>query len=287
MPFVGLIALLISLCLTPGAAAQSPRMVSASARCFDAGTSGQPEVEVTVTNQTGKPLTVSYVHGFTTSQAFVPMVRTEAPAPFAPVVVADGATETLRAPWDDLGDPPGYIGGALVVTSAGALVPGCSDRPVDADERLLGPAPTSDEEARQEAASIAVQTLGQLESWRAYPALYLLLHPDAQTEVPFATLACWYAEQYGVSEDPLVTLVFANEVDSVTFDSWTWAVNGTTYPLAAEVEYRQTSGTIAKSAEVAATLHLVEVDGQWRWFFGESQEALTALPTDCDLGGVG
>ena len=288
LPFLALVALVVTSLSLPGfAAAQSTRSVTASARCFDTDAGEQPEVAVTLTNRTGDALIVSYVHGFTTSQAFVPMMRMEQPGAVAPVVVADGETQTLRARWDDLGDPPGFIGGALVVTSAGALVPACSERAVDADELQLGPAPTSEEEAREEAVTIAVETIGRLESWRAYPALYQLLHPDAQAEVPFATLACAYAAQFGLPTDPLVTMVFANTVDDVTFEPWTWTVNGETYPDAAAVDYRKQVGSIAESEEVATSMHLVEADGQWRWFFGASQEALAALPSDCDLGGMG
>jgi hypothetical protein len=132
-----------------------------------------------------------------------------------------------------------------------------------------------------------VETLGQLESWRAYPALYQLLHPDAQAAVPFEAMACWYAERYGLPSDPLVTLVFDNAVDAVSFAPWTWQVSGATYPNAAAVDYRQTVGTIVQSEEVATSFHLVEVDGQWRWFFGVSRDALAALPTTCDLSGAG
>jgi hypothetical protein len=171
------------------------------------------------------------------------------------------------------------------VTNVGVLVPACSDRPVDADEIVLGPAPSSDEEAREEAVTLAVQTLGRLESYRAYPALYRLLHPDAQAEVPFAAMACWYAAQYDLPVDPLLTLVFWNTVDSVAFGPWTWDVTGTSYPDAAAVEYRQLAGTIVESEETSSVMHLVEFDGQWRWFFGTSAEDLAALPTDCDLSG--
>ena len=288
LPFLGLFTLLVaSLCLPGFASAQSTRSVTASARCFDTDAGEQPEVEVTLTNRTGEPLTVSYVHGFTTSQAFVPMLRMEQSGDAAPVVVADGETETLRARWDDLDDPPGFIGGALVVTSAGALVPTCSERAVDADELQLGPAPESEEEAREEAVTIAVEKIGRLESWRTYPALYQLLHPDVQAEVPFAALACAYAAEYGLPTDPLETLVFANTVDDIAFEPWTWTVNGETYPDAATVDYQKQVGTIVETEEVASTMHLVEADGQWRWFLGASQEAVAALPTDCDFDGMG
>jgi hypothetical protein len=271
---------------SPGGA-QATRIVTASARCLDAGTGEEPQVEVTLTNQSGRPLTVSYVHGYTSPQVFIPMMRAVAPEDSPPVVVPDGETRVLTAPWDDLGDPPGFLGGALVVTSAGALVPACSDRPVDADELLLGPAPQSAAEERVEDVTIAVQTIGRLESWRAYSALYELLHPDARAEVPFAVMACWYAAQYGLSTDPLLKLIFRNTVDEVSFGPWTWTVTGETYPDVAAVAFRQMVGTITDSEEIASAMHLVESEGQWRWFFGASQEALADLSPDCDLAGTG
>lgn len=267
----------------PMASAQSERMVTATARCLETGSDGHPEVEVRLTNQTGAPLIVSYVRGYTTGQAFVPRMRMVVPEPAPPVVVADGETATVTAPWDDLDDRPTAIGGALVVTSAGALVPACSDRSADADEVHLGPAPASAAEARREAVAITVEMLGRLESWRAYPALYQLLHPDAQTQVSFPALACWYAAQFGLPDEPLVNLVFGNHVDEVAFGPWTWAVTGETYPDAAEVAYTTKVGTIAAAEDIASTMHLVASEGQWRWFFGTNQEGLAALPTNCGL----
>ena len=269
--------------LSHEASAQSTRTVTASARCLEAGASRQPEVAVTLTNQSGGPVTVSYVHGFTTGQVFAPVMRMVDPESMAPVVVQDGETTTITAPWDDLGDAAGSLGGALVVTSAGALVPGCSDRPVDADARQLGPMPATDDEARRKAIASTVQMLGQLESWRAYPALYQLLHPDAQAEVSFAALACWYAGQFGLPGDPLEMMVFGSTVDSIDFGPWTWAVTGESYADAAEVVYTTKVGTIAAAEETTATMHLVAADGQWRWFFGTSPESLAAMPTDCGL----
>jgi hypothetical protein len=263
--------------------AQSARVVTASARCVDAGSGQLPEVIVSLTNQTGAPLTVSYTHGFTTTQAFDILMQTAYAGDVSPIVMQNGETRTLRAKWDDLRQGPGSFGAALVVTNAGALVPLCSDRPVDADQILLGPAPVSVDEARREAVQIATQMLGQLESWRAYPALYQLLHPNARAEVPFAALACWYAERYGLPGEPRRTMVFGYAVDDIAFGSWTWAVTGQTYPDAAAVAYREKIGTIAATEEVPSSMHLVEAGGQWRWFFGISRAGLDALPADCQL----
>lgn len=271
----------------PVTSAQEDRIVTASARCHDVAAGARPEITVTLTNRTGAPLTITDLHGITVTQAFSVLMRTTAPPDMPPLAVPDGETRTPRAPWDDLGQGPGFLGAALVVTSAGALVPGCSDRLADADELRLGPPPISDEAARREAVTIAVETLGRLESWRAYPALYQLLHSDARAVTPFAAVACWYAAQFGLPGEPQQTLVFRTAVDEITFGPWIWGVTGRTYPDAAAVAYRQTVGTIAATEEVSAAMHLVAADGQWRWFFGVSPEALAALPAGCDLDPAG
>ena len=282
-PLLIVTLLATSLYLPHFSSAQSARVVTASARCQAAGSGLLPEVEVSLTNETGAPLTVSYIRGFTTTQAFDVLMRTTYAGDMPPTIIPDGETRTLRGEWDDLRQGSGYLGAALIVTNAGALVPGCSDRPADADQILLGPASVSAEEARREAVEITTQMLGQLESWRAYPALYQLLHPDARAEVPFAALACWYAERYGLPGEPRPTMVFGYEVDTIAFGSWTWAVTGRTYPVAAAVAYREKIGTLAATEEVPTSMHLVEAGGQWRWFFGVSRTGLDALPTDCLL----
>jgi len=280
---LGLVTLLASLATSAGsAAAQDARIVTASAHCVAAANGHVPEVEVTLTNRTGAPVTVGYVHGFTTPRVFAVLMRMEDPGETAAIVVADGATRTLRAPWDDLRWGADDFGGALVVTSAGALVPGCNDSSPRPAEIRLGPAPASADAARREAVTIAAQTLGQLESWRAYPALYRLLHPAARAEVPFAAMACWYATQYGFPASPRQT-VFTTQIIDVTFSPWTWDVTGETFPQAATVSYRQRVGGIAQADEVERLEHLVAAGGQWRWFFGTSREAIGAQSTDCGL----
>jgi len=59
-------------------------------------------------------------------------------------------------------------------------------------------------------------------------------------------------------------------VNHVEFISWTWPVNGVTYPETAEVSYSQTFST---SADVVNdVVRLVQSGGEWRWFFGRSQQ---------------
>src|SRR5262245_31463748 len=101
------------------AAQTGQRNVTASVTCDDGG--AQPEVHVTIANQTGAPLQVSYVHGFTTPQATAILMRMVDPGKVRTSVVPANGSRTLSAPWDDLRDGEGYTGGALVVTSLGVL----------------------------------------------------------------------------------------------------------------------------------------------------------------------
>jgi hypothetical protein len=81
--------------------------------------------------------------------------------------------------------------------------------------------------------------------------------------------------------------VFGNTVDDIAFGPWTWVMTGQSFPDAAAVDYTSKVGTVAAAEEITSMMHLVEADGQWRWFFGTSREALDTLPSDCELGGAG
>jgi hypothetical protein len=56
----------------------------------------------------------------------------------------------------------------------------------------------------------------------------------------------------------------------VRFVEWTWPVTGKTYPITAEVSFRQpfANGTVAE--EVVRLVQ--DANGEWRWFFGRSRE---------------
>lgn len=115
------------------------------------------------------------------------------------------------------------------------------------------------------AAAIAVY-LSQLEISGDLGVLAEWLHPDAQAEVPFAALAGWYETEWR-PRGPGAILV-----DDVRFVTWTWGVNGVTYPNTAEVTYRQ---AFADGSVETGTAHLVQVpEGAWRWFFGPDQQFL-------------
>lgn len=272
--------------VTPASATTSSRTVTASATCNENGKNGQPEVLAKVTNNTGSPLVVSYLHGVTTPQTFQVHMTMADPGNLSPVTIPNGENKTIRAAWDDLRGSvgAGSSGAALLVTNFGILTPLCGD--AQPAKITLGLAPLADVDAQQEVVKIAAEDMGTLESWRAYPALYALLHPDVKAATSFPAVACWYANQYGTIDAPIGDGITATTVTDIAFGSWTWAVNGKTYPNAAMVTTSQQIGSIASSPPVTATEHLVAADGQWRWFFGLSQAALAAQPTTCDLSGT-
>ena len=73
---------------------------------------------------------------------------------------------------------------------AGAFLASCSDTEPQTYtyEETTTPVKESDEAA--ESAEIAALTIGQLESWRAYPALYTLIHPDVREKISFKQITC-------------------------------------------------------------------------------------------------
>ncbi|MGH2551261.1 MAG: hypothetical protein ACRDHN_17885, partial [Thermomicrobiales bacterium] len=115
------------------------------------------------------------------------------------------------------------------------------------------------------------------------PALYALLHPDAQAVVSFEAVSCWYVDQYGLP-DSWKASVFSTNVQKITLGEWTYAVTGDTYDTAAEVTFSQKIGTLSKSSLVDGVEHLVPFEGQYRWFFGLDAAAVAAQPDTCDLG---
>ena len=283
---LGLLVCLLIILLSPGSPAfaqSSARTVTATARCVEWAKSAPAHVEVALTNNSKLPISVSYVHGWTTGQALNPTFLMRDPGETVSQSVQDGDTLVLQAPWDDLRTHDGDVGMAIVVTSAGVLMPICDGNEAGL-EKPLGPKPTNGQEAVTELATIAAETIGVLETWRAYPALYALLHPDAQAAVSFRKVACWYADQYGIPSTWKQS-VFSTEVLDVSTGMWTWDVNGKEYGNAAAVTYEQEIGTMSKSSPVTSVAHMVSDggDGQFRWFIALSSDEIAAQTESCDL----
>lgn len=268
----------------PARAATAERTVTATARCVEDSASGPAHVVVAITNDSGLPIRISYVHGWTTGQAFNPTFLMRDPGEITTYSIDPGNSLVVRAPWDDLRTTNGEVGMAIVVTSMGVLAPICDGRAAGL-ERPLGPKPTNGTEAVNELATVAAETIGWLEMWRAYPALYALLHPDARAEASFRQVACWYANMYGIPTG-WKDGVFSTKVLDLSFGAWTWSVNAKEYPYTASVTTEQEIGTLASSAPIINTTHLVsdQGDGQFRWFFDPGTVDNISQTGRCDLG---
>lgn len=270
--------------LAAPAAAQDSRIITATASCEPSGAGDEATVTVKVRNNSGMPLRVVYVEGFSSPQAL--QVRTELEPPASDLLsveVQDRESAQVTGQWDEpRPDEQGFVGGAIVVTTLGVLLPICSDRPADADELAFsGPAPDNTDSIIEAEATAMVETLGWLEGWRAYSALYALLHPDVQDLVSFEKMACFYVADLGTAREPTTTVIFSTAVRELSIVPWTWGGNGVTYERSAEYGYVQQVGTITASSNVVGTAHLVQVDGVWRWFFGASPESIAAMSESC------
>lgn len=271
-----------------GSAADS-RYVSIGATCLRDISSDSllPTVEVAIENESGLPLHIAYLQAFGTSpdrETELPGLKLEDPGVLPVQEVPAGKSVNLEAVWGGVELTRGHEVVVLAVTSAGAFLASCSDTEprTYAYEKTTTPVKESDEAA--ESAQIAALMIGQLEAWRAYPALYSLIHPDVREKISFTQITCWYTERYGPPVTDKVQTIFSTAVSKVAFADWTWKVTGTEFKDSAEITYSQTSGIAPDQGEpVEAEMHLVRTDGLWRWFFGSSAEGVAGLSDSCTL----
>ena len=192
---VGIAFLLVSLGVMSGeAVAQgTERMFSASATCVGATDEREPLVWVNVFNRSGMPIRLIAVDGLSTSQAFNPFFLKEPMDGLLDVEVPDGDGVAVDARWSGLigGDGEGLAAGAVVVTSVGVLTPTCGDRSQVAGRLTVDdPVPATDGDRQLQEARSMAETLGRLESWRAYALLHALLHPDVRATLDLDRLTC-------------------------------------------------------------------------------------------------
>ncbi len=218
------------------------------------------EVMVEIENRTGRRIYVG-----------VARARSAALSSVADYAIENGEMAHLRLAFD--ASRAGSENGALVVTSAGAMALACGQT----ESYDVGVRPVTEERRQLEWPAIAAQTIGRLESWRDFDALYALLHPDAQALVSEDQVRCWYTDFLRGQEARGVTIL------DVQFVRWSWSVTGKTYD-SAEITYRQAfqprygqgPANVVDSVE-----HLVLNRGQWRWFLGFELDWLTSLPSTC------
>ncbi len=286
LPVLALIVALVAPIAHGGVARTAEtRYVSASAICRSRGSSPTPVVEVSITNRSGLELYVAHTAAFATDQAIGPNglrgLPQDDPGEWWSLSVPNQETWTTEVTWSGSAPRQGQVAVALIVTSAGVFLPACVQ---NNSERFdyPNPLPVLAGDEPEESARIAALAIGQLESWRAYPALYALLHPDAREYASFETVACWYAAWYGPPVTSSTPSIFSTTVENVRSVIWTWPLNDLTYQ-AAEVTITQQVGSMVRTEPLESVVHLVRVGGVWRWFFGTDGDAVAELPAECGL----
>jgi hypothetical protein len=286
--FCRIVSIVVIIMIAAGAAgsvsaqdARANRNVYARAECFHSSGAAGSTVSVDIENEYGRSIVVLYVHGFTSGEAFNPEFAMEEPDPTLDVVIEDGDSEQVSGGWDVFGIEGREMGSVLVVTSSGVLIPVCGGESASL-ENEPGTLPGSDRDELLESVDVFVDTYGRLFSWHAYPALYTLLHPDVQERVGFYQFACWSVEHFGTAAE-WKEVVFDTTVTGVVLEDWEWRGGEIEYDDVAEVFYEQEVGSLAETRIEESVMHLEEVDGAWRWFFGSSPQSIEELPDRCSF----
>ena len=116
-------------------------------------------------------------------------------------------------------------------------------------------------------ASATADEILRLAYERKFNAMYDRIHPDAHAVVPRATAVGAFTDIYEKRQSG------RGEVVDGRMTEWTWGVTGQTYPYAAEIDFRQPFvNEDGQDAVLEGQMYLVESEGEWRWFFGDSPE---------------
>jgi predicted metalloprotease len=126
------------------------------------------------------------------------------------------------------------------------------------------------ESTAEQAASSAARAISRLEAKRDFAAIYRRMHPDSRVEAPQEAVVGWYDAEFSGKRTAELT------VTDVQFIDWTWAVTGETYPRTAAVSYTQPYWIDGVREAVPGVIHLVESNGAWGWFFGNSRDFVDA-----------
>ena len=126
-------------------------------------------------------------------------------------------------------------------------------------------AQTAAETRATRAAGAAARAISRLEGAGDYAAVARRMHPDSQAVAPAAAVVGWYEGDLAGRRTAELT------VTGVEFVAWTWEVTGRAYPRTAAVSFVQPFWTGGVREDVAGVVHLVEADGNWGWFFGNSR----------------
>lgn len=106
---------------------------------------------------------------------------------------------------------------------------------------------------------------------RKFNAMYDRIHPDAHAVIPRIAAVGVFEQVYEETNAGL------GETTGAKLVNWTWPVTGERYRNAVEITFEQPyEGEDGKDELLKDKMYLVKAEGEWRWFFGSSQEFVEA-----------
>lgn len=122
--------------------------------------------------------------------------------------------------------------------------------------------------AREQAqVAAAVNGLFAMAAARDYNGMYDALHPDSQDVISRTVALNLFNDVYSRIDAGLTQIV------GIELGSWTWEVNGVTYPEAAAVDIiQQVLDENNKPSWVQDRVYLARLDGNWHWFISSSKD---------------
>ena len=130
------------------------------------------------------------------------------------------------------------------------------------------PVAAQDEERDLREAGFAAQEILNLAFERKFNAMYDRIHPDAHAVVPRAAAVGAFEAAYAQTDAGQGTVVDGQ------ITSYTWPVTGKEYPYAAEIAFEQPYTDANGDEQVLRDRMFLVKEGEWRWFFGSSPEAV-------------
>ncbi len=115
---------------------------------------------------------------------------------------------------------------------------------------------------RERSAADAAYAFFELAAAGQYNALYDVIHPDAHAVIPRVVATGAFEEIYALAQPARAVVI------DVQLGPWTWPVTGVRYEDAATVFYDQPYQENGQTRTLESEMYLVEVEGEWRWFFG-------------------
>jgi predicted metalloprotease len=178
---------------------------------------------------------------------------------------------TMRRPWRHRtvtqgsgiakGDPVRYFLSLFVIVMT-MLAPGIS-------LHTAAQTPEHDINRDRADAGAAAQQILQLAADRNFNTMYDSMHPDAMAVVPRAAAVGVFTAVYKEAQAGKA------QITGIEMVPWTWGVTGKQYPYAAKVSFIQPYvDANNKQQWLEDDMYLVESNGEWRWFFGSSPEAV-------------